>query len=33
MEQEVLRRVSHTIRPELVKLGVHAAVEGRKPRR
>jgi hypothetical protein len=32
IEREVMRRVSHTIHPELIKLAVKDAVEQRKPR-
>jgi hypothetical protein len=32
IEREVLRRISHTIHPELIKLAVRDALEQRKPR-
>jgi hypothetical protein len=32
IEREVMRRVSHTIHPDLIKLAVRDAVEQRKPR-
>jgi hypothetical protein len=32
IEQEVMRRISHTIHPELIKLAVQDALEQRKPR-
>jgi hypothetical protein len=32
IEREVMRRISHTIHPELIKLAVQDALEQRKPR-
>ncbi len=32
IEREVMRRISHTIRPDLIKLAVLDAIEQRKPR-
>jgi hypothetical protein len=32
IEREVIRRISHTIHPELIKLAVQDAIEPRKPR-
>jgi hypothetical protein len=32
IEREVMRRISHTIHPELIKLAVQGALDQRKPR-